>query len=261
MRIGIIGGTGELGSALGRAWLAMGAELMVSGRRPDGAWPGPEAVVYTCDNKALVDWAEVVILSVPPALAPDMGVDAVDRLVISVMAGVSARTVADLTGAVRVIRAMSSPAAGRGLAYSPWFAGPGAGQADRALAQRLFAAAGLTDEVTDEAHLDVFTAMTGPVPGFVALFAALMADHARAQGIAPEVADRAVRQLFGAAGQMMQDGPSPADQVRAMLDYAGTTAAGMEAMRAAGLDRSIAVGLDAAARKAQEFGKAAQRGA
>lgn len=261
MRIGIIGGTGELGRSIARAWLDAGivsaGDLRVSGRSKDGRWPGPESVAYGLDNAALADWADVIVLSVPPALAASVGIKATGKLVISVMAGVEVETIARLTGADRVVRAMSSPAAALRLAFSPWHAGPGATSGDRALAERLFAATGRTAEVSEETHLDVFTAMTGPVPGFVALFAASMAAHARSQGIAPDVADLAVRQLFLAAGHTMQNGLDPEAQVQAMIDYAGTTAAGIEAMRAAGLDRSIAVGLDAAAKKAQEFGRVA----
>ncbi len=57
----------------------------------------------------------------------------------------------------------------------------------------IFDACGRTDEVEQEAHIECFTAMTGPVPGFVAFYAKAMVDYATAQGIAPEIADRAVK--------------------------------------------------------------------
>lgn len=41
--------------------------------------------------------------------------------------------------------------------------------------------------------------MTGPVPGFAALFAKGTITYAEARGIDPEVADRSMRQLFLAA--------------------------------------------------------------
>lgn len=99
------------------------------------------------------------------------------------------------------------------------------------------------DEIAHEARADRFTAMTGPVPGFVALFADCMIRYAEAAGIAPDVAERAVRQLFLASGEALGKGvESPAGQVRAMVDYAGTTAAGLISMESAGIARVIAGG-------------------
>ena len=96
--------------------------------------------------------------------------------------------------------------------------------------------------------------MTGPVPGFVAYFAQCMVDHATSQGIAPDVADRAIRQLFVAAGTMLAaDRPSPADHVSWMIEYAGTTAAGLIEMERSTLSKTISDGLLAAADKARSI--------
>jgi len=118
----------------------------------------------------------------------------------------------------------------------------------------LFDACGTADEIFDEQQLDHFTAMTGPVPGFVAYFASCMVDHATAQGIAPDVADRAVRQLFLASGTMLATGEaSPADHVREMINYDGTTAAGLRMMSGSTLSKAISDGLSAAADKAKSM--------
>ncbi|MDH3264001.1 MAG: pyrroline-5-carboxylate reductase, partial [Paracoccaceae bacterium] len=216
------------------------------------AWPG---VTATRDNQSLAAASDVILLSVPPARAGEIGLRAEGRLVISVMAGITVAEIRRLTGADRVIRAMSSPAARLGLAYSPWFASPAVTLADRATATRLFAACGETDEVAEEGQIDVFTALTGPIPGFVAYFADCMASYAAGQGIDPAIADRAVRQLFRAAGAMLAGGsPTPADHVREMVDYAGTTAAGLRQMEASPLRQSIHDGLDAATRAARALG-------
>lgn len=258
--LGIIGGTGMLGSAIARGLLRSGAlgpeGIWVSSR--SGGTAGLDArgpVRATDDNQALADACQIVVLSVPPAAAAGLSLDARDRFVVSVMAGVTVDRLREITGAGRIVRAMSSPAAERGLAYSPWFAAPGVPDDDRRHVAALFAAVGLTDEVPDEGQLDLFTAMTGPVPGFVAFYAACMVRYATDRGVAPATADRAVRQLFLAAGVMLAaDPPSPADHVRRMLDYAGTTAAGLETMQDGPLAEAIADGLDAALRRAQTIG-------
>lgn len=261
-RLGIIGGNGQLGSAIARGLLTAGAiapeALWVSARsgRAEALadWPG---ITVTTDNQALAGACDTVLLSVPPAGFGAVGIAASDRLVISVMAGVTRARLAAGTGAARIVRAMSSPAAGDRLAYSPWIGSEAVTAADRQVVRAIFAACGATDEVAEEDHIDQFTAMTGPVPGFVALFADCMIRHAEAQGIAPDIAERAIRQLFRASGEALEAGAaSPADQVRAMVDYAGTTAAGLVAMEEAGIAAVIADGLGAAVARARTIGSA-----
>lgn len=107
-------------------------------------------------------------------------------------------------------------------------------------------ACGLSDAVPDEGQIEIFTALTGPVPGFAAFFADSMVQYALANGVEPDIAIRAVKQLFLASGQIMSaDTVSPEDRVREMVDYAGTTAAGLIRMQELGLAGLIAEGLEA----------------
>lgn len=256
-KIGIIGGSGMLGRAVAHALMDRrilpASDLWISNR--SGSKAGfeqfPEVHVSN-DNAELCDACDVVILSVPPTLAPEIGIHVPGKLVISVMAGMTIKQLQALTGSDRVVRAMSSPAAQLGLAYSPWVASPAITEADRANVTGIFSACGATDDIGDENHLDHFTAMTGPVPGFVAFYAQCMIDYAVKAGISPAIADRAIRQLFFASGAMLAHGEaSPSDHVQQMIDYAGTTAAGLEAMQNSPIREAIAEGLDAAVKKAR----------
>ena len=257
--IGIVGGTGQLGGAIAHGLLRnqfMTPErLWISSR--SGNTSGFEeglGIWFTTCNQDLVDACEIVIVSVPPHLASTVGINAQDRLVISVMAGVSIEQIEQQTRAKRIVRAMSNPAAEIGLAYSPWCASVYLTDDDREWTRRLFEACGLTDEVPDEEQIDQFTAMTGPVPGFVAYFADCMVEYALKHGIDPVIADRAVRQLFHASGVVLAESEaSPGEHVRDMIAYAGTTAAGLKAMKASPLAASIGQGLAAAYQKAKHI--------
>ncbi|MHA7774010.1 pyrroline-5-carboxylate reductase family protein [Roseibium sp. M-1] len=249
--VGILGGSGQLGSALATAWLESGTlapeSLWISNRSgsADGfeAWP---QVRVTQSNQALTEACDVIFLSVPPALLESARIQAPDKLVVSVMAGVSRARLTELTGSERAVRAMSSPAARQRLAYSPWCASPSLTGDDRETVMALLSASGLADEVPTEDQIEVFTAITGPVPGFVALFADCVVQYAREKGIAPELAVRAVKQLFLASGRTMaEDEIAPAAHVQEMIDYAGTTAAGLRTLRDSDLAGLIAEGLDA----------------
>ncbi|NDW51992.1 pyrroline-5-carboxylate reductase [Aliiroseovarius sp. PrR006] len=254
--LGVIGGSGQLGCAIIQGLIsaeALPAEQILVSNRSGDRGDLPDAVRLVSDIDEMVAACNVILLSVPPANATALRLQADGKLVLSVMAGVTLVQMAEIAGHDRVIRAMSSPAAAGRLAYSPYMLGAGA-QDDGAVAEDLFSAIGQTDALSEEAQLDVFTAITGPVPGFVALFADTMVEFAQEQGVDAEVAERAVRQLFLAAGhEMGAGGPSPAEQVQWMIDYAGTTAAGLEAMKAAGIERVVREGLTAAVEKTRRI--------
>lgn len=255
--IGIVGGSGALGSAIARALLrnrfVPPERLWISNRSGDAdgfdEWAGLR--ITTC-NQALVDACRLVLLSVPPHLVPTLDINAENHLIVSVMAGVSIEQIKRDVRSERIVRAMSSPAAEIGLAYSPWCASADVTDEDRDIVRNLFLACGLTDEIPDEQQIDRFTALTGPVPGFVAYYADCMVEYAVKHGIKPEIAERAIRQLFHASGVMLaKSEASPEAHVREMIAYAGTTAAGLETMKASPLAASIGQGLDAAYQKAR----------
>lgn len=257
LTLGIIGGTGQLGAAIAHALLKTETispdQLWIANRSGvHGPFSEYPEVNITTDIGKLAQACDTILLSVPPALFPQVAIKADDKLVLSVMAGVTIAHMAKVTGARRIIRAMSSPAAELSLAYTPWCASPAVTARDRDTARALFEACGKADEVENEDRIDYFTALTGPVPGFVAYFADAMIADAIARGVPKEVADRAVRQLFHAAGVVLDSTPkSPADHVEAMIAYAGTTAAGMLALRESNLAKAIGQGLDAAYRRAK----------
>lgn len=257
--IGIVGGSGALGGAIARGLLRnefiKPEHLWISNR--SGNTSGFEeglGIRFTTRNQELADACQIVLVSVPPHLASSVDINAENRLIISVMAGVSIEQMEQQTCAKRVVRAISNPAAEIGLAYSPWCASVGVTDQDRDWARRLFEACGLTDELPDEDQIDHFTAMTGPVPGFVAYFADCMVEYAVKHGVDPAIADRAMRQLFHASGVVLAESEaSPGEHVRDMIAYAGTTAAGLKAMKASPLAASIEQGLEAAYQKAQHI--------
>lgn len=82
LRIGIIG-TGNIGGALARHWVAAGHEVLMSSRHPEELEPlaeelGPRARAGTPAEAA--EFGEVVLVSVPYAALPQIGEDNADAL-------------------------------------------------------------------------------------------------------------------------------------------------------------------------------------
>ena len=251
-RIGIVG-SGMLGDAIIRAWLNTGAvtrnTLRVANRSGTAPVPG---ISITTIARDLAQTCDTILLCVPPEQAAHLNLNAPDTLILSVMAGVTREDLTRFTGSKRVIRAISSPAAALQLAYTPWIASDAVTDADRREAQRLFAALGLTDEVQHEDHIDQFTALTGPVPGFVAWFADALSDHARGEGIPEEQTNRAIGQLMLSAGRMLVEGTqTPAEHVAGMKAYGGTTAAGLNKLDETNMRQQLSEALSTSAEAAR----------
>lgn len=250
--IGLVGGSGWLGSAIGRALLSSGFvapdDLWISNRsgRRSGFddWPH---INFTTESQELVDACGIVVLSVLPQDFSALAIDARDRLVVSVMAGANVRAIAAQTGAERIVRAMPNAAAEVRLSYTPWYATDPVTTEDRDVVQGMFESCGRADRVPVEDQIDYFTALTGPGPAFLAFFADAMIQHAAGAGVDPRIAERAVHQLFRGGSVLLADSTeSPAEIVQTFVDYAGTTAAGLEAMRNCALAEDIGRGIEAA---------------
>lgn len=251
LTLGIIGGNGWLGSALGRSVLSSGLispnQLVVTASREHNRyqdWPG---VICVESADALLEVAEVVVVSVRPEQFSLLTLSLENRLVISLMAKVPIVALAAATGSNRIVRAMPNAAASVGRSYTPWCAMPGLSAEDCAFVQRLFSACGVSDEIEDESQIDYLTALTGSGPAFPALLADALIQHAITQGISPTVAQRGVLQTLSGASQLMLDeNASPADMVARFLDYGGTTTDGLNAMLQHGFRDAVQEGMKAA---------------
>lgn len=257
LRFGVIGGAGWLGGAIASAILKAGLgqaqDLALSYRRArpdrfDGAF-------WTTDNQQLAERSDVIIISVRPEDWPALAIEAVDKLVISVMAGIRLADLGERLDARRVVRALPNAAAEVGRSYTPWIASSETTLEDRAIVRALFDACGLQDEVPTERDIDYLTGLSGTGPAYPALLAAAMMKDAVAFGLSPEISRRAVNAVLVGAGQLLQQKDAvPADTIQTFLDYRGVTAAGIETMRASGFDDAVSKGLRAAFEKAVAMG-------
>lgn len=250
MKIGIIGATGWLGSALGGALLARGivapGDLVVLNRSgPRADYHGHRDVIWASDVGDLVAQSDVIVISVRPGDWPGLALQAQGRLVISFMAGVGARELARCGG--RILRAMPNAAAEIGASYSPWWAAADVTASDRATATRLLSAIGTSDELAEESQIDLMTALPGSGSAYPALMAVAMAGYMRDQGVSEAIAWRAAEAAICGGAQLLAghitDAPA---MIAAYRDYRGTTAAGIEAAEASGFSRAIHAALQAA---------------
>ena len=252
-RVGIIGGGGWLGSAIAKALVGSGTvsdQLLTCSFRSNKPENSVDCL-WTRDNSELVKKSDVVILSVRPGDWSAIDIDAGGKLVVSVMAGVTVEDIKRRTGSTRVGRALPNAAAEIGYSYTPFFV-ESSEPKDGDIIDTLFRSCGTVDAVNQEEHIDYFTAMSGSGAAFPALLAEALMNDAIARGVPAEVAQRAAQQVIIGAGRLQEfNNVSPSETVKSFVDYKGTTAAGIIAMRQMGFDSAVGAGLDAAFRKAK----------
>lgn len=260
MRIGIIGATGWLGSALGRGLLARGIvaprDLVLLNRSgPRADYHGHADIQWAADLPGLMRGCDVVVVSVRPEDWAGLNLHATGRLVVSFMAGVGADQLVSCGG--RIVRAMPNAAAEIGASWSPWWSAADVTPADRETVTRLLSAIGASDELAAESQIDLMTALPGSGAAYPALMAVAMADYMRARGVAEDIAWRAAGAAVCGGAQLLAGRITDAPAlVAAYRDYRGTTAAGIDAALAAGFDRAIHAALDAATDKARSMAAA-----
>lgn len=255
MRIGIIGATGWLGSALGRRLLETGIAmpedvtlLNKSGPRDD--YFGHSGLRWADGARDLVARADVIVLSVRPADYEGLDFHAENKLVLSFMAGVGSNVLRSASG--RLVRVMPNAAAEIGRSYSPWWAdGTVTGQ-DKSAVRRILSAIGTSDELADEGQIDLMSAVPGSGAAYPALMAKAMADFLMARGVGSRIAWRSAEAVVCGGAQLLSGRieTSPA-MLETYLDYAGITAKGLTAAESAGFSAAVEAALDAATRAAQ----------
>lgn len=214
---------------------------------------------WTKDNAELASRSDIVIVSVRPHDLPAVRI-AGGKLIISVMAGITLAELSRHFRTDRVVRTIPNAAAECRKSYTPWVASDGVTASDREIVRRILEACGSADEVKTEMDIDYFTGVTGSGPAFPALLAEAMMEDAIKRGISPEVACRSVNAVLIGAGRLIENhGERPEDIVQTFVDYGGTTAAAIAAMRNAGFNAAVHKGLEAALQKSLSMGKAISR--
>lgn len=254
MRVGIIGATGWLGSALGGRLLAQGIvkpeQLVVANRSGARASYYGHSVRWAQDCAELVGLSDVVVVSVRPDDWPVLHLRAKDKVVLSFMAGIGADRLAACGG--RIVRAMPNAAAELGASWTPWWADQGVTAEDRQAVTTILSAIGTSDEIAEESQIDLMTALPGSGAAYPALMAMAMADFMTRQGVSQRIAWRAAEAAVCGGAAMLAGRITDAPAlVAAYRDYRGTTAAGIEAAEAAGFSSALHHALRAATEKAR----------
>jgi len=216
-------------------------------------------VTALADNAAAVRDADLVVLAVKPQYAVELlaGLCPVlsqgHALLLSIAAGLRIADLARCCPSLPIVRAMPNRAALVGQGAAALYAPATVGDAQRALAEQVCAAAGSLVWVRKESDLDIVTAVSGSGPAYFFQLAEHLAAAAVAEGLDAVTAERLARQTLRGAGALAGGDTSLAAEREAVTSKGGTTAAALAAFQAGGFGPLVAAAVAAARRRSAEL--------
>ncbi len=151
-----------------------------------------------------------------------------DALLVSIMAGISVKTLSSKFNSKRVIRVMPNTPCAVGEGVSSIFYGDAIKEEDKKHIKELFSAVGAVFELSLEDQINISTVFTGSGPGFIFEIARIMHSKMLEKGIDPKMATDMINQTFlGAARLMIESGKSYESLRESVTSKGGVTEAGL----------------------------------
>ncbi len=260
--VGVLG-AGKLGEILIAGLLRGGwpvGSLQAGVRRPErGAELAERYGIATGPAEQIAADADVLVLAVKPQDAAALltqvaGSLAENRLVVSAVAGLGSRFVADrLPTGTRVVRVMTNTPARIAQAMSAISAGAGATAEDLDTVERLLSPLGRTVRVP-ESQQDAVTALSGSGPAYFFYLVEAMTDAGILLGLPRQVAhDLIVQTAVGSALLLRDSGEHPVILREAVTSPAGTTISAIRELEDHRVRAAMLAALSAARDRAREI--------
>ena len=261
----VLAGAGKMGGAMLSGWLAQGLDPSravviephpaedIRAHLAKGVRLNPLPQEAGSATAFVVALKPQAFREAAPNLKPH--VDAT-TLVVSIMAGTTIATLAEVLGG-HIVRAMpNTPAAiGRGITVAVPAQGVSAEQ--RETADSLLRATGSVEWVADEDLMDAVTAVSGSGPAYVFLLAEELARAGVAAGLPEALATRLARETVAGAGELLHRSDLETATLRQnVTSPGGTTAAALEVLMGKdGMQSLLTRAVAAATRRSKELAK------
>ncbi|MBK7895852.1 MAG: pyrroline-5-carboxylate reductase [Candidatus Promineifilaceae bacterium] len=215
----------------------------------------------TSDNREAAENGQIIVLSIKPQtlhhVLPEIrGYLRRQDLLLSILAGIPIKKLADGTAHAAVVRAMPNTPAQIGQGITVWTGTPEVTDVQKQQAQAILASLGQEIYVEEEDYLDMATALSGSGPGYVFMMMEALIDAGVHLGFSRRIAEQLVFQtMFGSVQYAMQSGKHVAELRNQVTSPGGTTAAALYHMEKGGLRTVISRGIWAAYERSISLGK------
>jgi pyrroline-5-carboxylate reductase len=213
----------------------------------------------TLSNKAAVESADIIILSVKPQTVPAVLAEIRDavgptQLLISVAASVSTAFIEKhLASPVPVIRAMPNTPCLLNKGMTGIAAGSNASREHLELAKFIFDAVGRTI-IADEKHMDAITGLSASGPAFIYIIIESLAEAGVKVGLPRDMAtELAAQTVVGAGSMVLETAEHPAKLKDMVTTPAGCTIDGILELEEGGLRVTLIKAVVKATHRAKEL--------
>ncbi len=262
-KIALIGG-GKMGEAI-LAGLVHGALLspeaieVAETSEERRIWLAETYGVTCVADGTLIKGAETVLMAVKPQVFKQVSEHLVTaegfapERIISIAAGITTKTIAELFPTTQVIRVMPNAPLMVSTGMSVVAVAEGTPLSEGELVVELFSLMGEA-VLLDEDNINAATAVSGSGPAYFALLVEALAQAGEQVGLDENLSRRLAEQTFiGTARQLQLTGESPEELRRAVTSPGGTTQAALESFAASGFGAGVEQAVKAAVRRAQEL--------
>lgn len=221
-------------------------------------WPG---LHLGEDGAEAIAHADVVVLAVKPQVLGEVcralagAVQARRPLIVSIAAGVRSADIERwLGGQLAVVRCMPNTPALVGCGATGLAANERVSPTQRAVAESILRAVGLTVWLDDESALDAVTALSGSGPAYLFLVMEALEDAGVQLGLPRETARLlALQTAFGAAKLALESDEDAATLRARVTSRGGTTERALQVLETGGLRELMAQALTAARDRSREL--------
>ncbi|MDH5183463.1 MAG: pyrroline-5-carboxylate reductase [Gammaproteobacteria bacterium] len=232
--IGFIGGGNMARSLIGGLIADHYPNTLISVSEPDAATRGKLAAEFSIqtveDNQQLASSVDVLVLAVKPQMMKQVteamrdSVQAKHPLVVSIAAGIRAESLdAWLGGNVALVRTMPNTPSLVGSGAAGLYANALVSEAQKATAESILRAVGLTLWVKDETQIDHVTALSGSGPAYFFLILEALEAAGTKLGLPQESARLLALQTAYGAAKMALESPEDAATLRQRVTSPGGT--------------------------------------
>ncbi|MFH0796536.1 MAG: pyrroline-5-carboxylate reductase [Candidatus Omnitrophota bacterium] len=211
--------------------------------------------VKSADLSELVALSDAVVLAVKPqdiesVVTPIKG-HFPDKLLISILAGVSTSYFEDKLGEVPVVRVMPNLGIKVGAGMSFYAPGRFARPSDRELVSGIFGSLGEIAEIQED-KMDIITGLSGSGPAYFFLLMEILAGYAQKSGISEELSVKLAKQTARAAAFLVEE-ESPSSLRAAVTSKGGTTEAAIKILEEKQVREIFTQAFDSALKRAREL--------
>jgi pyrroline-5-carboxylate reductase len=217
----------------------------------------PKTQIFT-NIKEIINEIDIIFLAIKPQQLNDIAKELYnlleEKLLISIMAGVSIQKIQKLTNAKKIIRCMPNLAVSVKKSVTAWIASDFVSKTEKNLAVKIFKQTGLELELESEDQIDSITAISGSGPAYFFYLAELLTQNAQSFGFTPQTSQTiAEMTLFGASNLLEKNNYSAKKWREMVTSKGGTTEAAINYFKENDLDKIFEKGLIKAKKRAKEL--------